>query len=76
MKSLSFGALRKAQKAMANMRAEDDSEDDSDEEEDFSAESGPEEDDIPPIPRSEKGKEREDPAREKKTVPKRHNKHA
>ncbi|KAI0724625.1 hypothetical protein C8T65DRAFT_704438 [Cerioporus squamosus] len=68
LQSLPFGALRKAHQALAKAQAVSDSE-----EED---ESEPEEETSAPIARPEKGKEREEPTREKKVIPKRKHKHA
>ncbi|RDX55784.1 DUF947-domain-containing protein [Lentinus brumalis] len=68
LQSLPFGALRKAHKALAKAQAVSDSEEEDDSE--------PEEATSAPIPRSEKGKEREEPVREKKVLPKRKHKHA
>ncbi|KAI0651924.1 hypothetical protein C8Q79DRAFT_922543 [Trametes meyenii] len=68
LKALPFGALRKAQKALAKARAYGDSGS-----EDSEDESGPNQE--PTFARLDKGKDREEP-REKKEVPKRKNKHA
>ncbi|KAI0778257.1 hypothetical protein BD413DRAFT_507953 [Trametes elegans] len=73
LKALPFGALRKAQKALAKTQSSDESGD-----EDEDSNSGSEPDDVPSFARAshpDKGKEREE-LREKKQVPKRKNKHA
>ncbi|RPD82484.1 DUF947-domain-containing protein [Lentinus tigrinus ALCF2SS1-7] len=71
LQSLSFGALRKAKNALAKAQVMSGSED-----EDASDESEPEEQPAASIYRSEKGKEREVPVRDKKEIPKRKHKHA
>ena len=68
---MSFGALRKAQKALARTSTVEDSDDEDGSE---VSESGAESDD--PVPRLGKGKEKEGDTRTKKEVPKRKNKHA
>ena len=68
---MSFGALRKAQKALAKVHA--DSESDEDEQSSYMSE--PEEV-AKPIPRADKGKDKEEDRRDRKEVPKRKHKHA
>ncbi|KAI0801191.1 hypothetical protein C8Q74DRAFT_1240714 [Fomes fomentarius] len=71
LQSLSFGVLRKAQKALAKAEPEGESE-----VEDTSDSSAIAEESSAPMLKSDKGNEREDHGREKKQVPKRSNKHA
>ncbi|TBU63874.1 hypothetical protein BD310DRAFT_841291 [Dichomitus squalens] len=71
LRSLSFGALRKAQKALAKVSAVADSE-----EEERSAVSETEAESDGPVVRFDKGKEKEENIRPKKVVPKRKHKHA
>ena len=70
--SLSFGVLRKAQKALSKAQAATDSEDDGD----YADEVGPdEEESVAPTPRIDKSKEKEE-SKQKKEIPRRKNKHA
>ena len=68
---MSFGPLRKAQKALAKTQTVKDSVD-----EDGSEVSQSEAESDDPVPRLDKGKEKEGDTRTKKEVPKRKNKHA
>ena len=73
MHSLSFGTLRKAQKALSRAHATSGSED---EDSLSDLDSAPEEDTPAPRPALDKGKQREELKPTKKDIPKRKHKHA